>query len=420
MSYLSLFYTRFEFARRLGFFYGQSAVAGAVGGLLSYWVILKFPPESAGDSDSFTSGWKAWQILFLIEGGLTICIALAGFFWLPHGPSSAWFLSESERAWAQERVVRDRGGKMAAVETKQASDVERACEESPAAPQHAHTEEQTSLLLTRSPSRIPSDMTSDSGLTRRDVVSAILEWKIWYLLIVNMLSAMPASAFSVFLPLVMRGVGGASPSRANLLTAPAFATGVLVLFLFTYWSDARRTRLLPILAGLAVLLLGLCGVVALPRGATGARYVALCVMLGGTYVASPLTVAWLAGNVEAPSKRAVVLGINGWGNLAGVFSSLLFRPRFAPDYLVPFYVTLACVSVSLLGFAALRLMLAQENATRRAVLACWSKEDVERERVSGRGPLEEARTLAHGIMALVGIGDEGRQGEDRMTFVYGL
>ena len=417
VSYLSLFYTRFEFARRLGFFYGQSAVAGAIGGLLSYWVILKFPPS---DGDGATSHWKAWQILFLIEGGLTICIAFAGFFWLPHGPRSAWFLSESERTWAQDRVVRDRGAKMVAEgETKQASNIHRTRGESQTALQNADTEEHASLLLTRSFSGTPRNMASDSGLTRHDVVAAIMEWKIWYLLIMNVLSAIPASAFGVFLPLVMRGFG-VSPSRANLLTAPAFMSGVLVLFLFTYWSDSRRTRILPILVGLAVLLLGLGGVVVLPRAATMARYVALCVMLGGTYVASPLTVAWLAGNVESPGKRAVVLGINGWGNLAGVFSSLLFRPRFAPDYLVPFYVTLACVSVSWVGFGALRLILVRENLRRKRILAHWTAEDIEEERVSGLGPLE-TDTLAHRIMALVGVDAiKGRQGEERMTFIYGL
>ena len=44
--YLSLFYTRYEFAQRLGMFYGQSAVAGAFGGLVSYFVFKLFPSGS--------------------------------------------------------------------------------------------------------------------------------------------------------------------------------------------------------------------------------------------------------------------------------------------------------------------------------------------------------------------------------------
>jgi MFS family permease len=41
--YLSLFYTRYEFAQRLGLFYGQYAVAGAFGGLVSCLVFRIFP-----------------------------------------------------------------------------------------------------------------------------------------------------------------------------------------------------------------------------------------------------------------------------------------------------------------------------------------------------------------------------------------
>lgn len=398
----------------MGFFYGQTAVAGAVGGLLSYWVLLKFPenPE-AGNSD-----WKAWQILFLIEGGSTIVIALAGFLWLPHGPRSAWFLSEPERIWAEERILRDRGGIVVSDESKGPSDEQDSGVEEHGSLYSANAEG-AGLLLTPSYSRASANLTHDTGLTRHDIVSAVLEWKIWYLLVINILSAIPASAFGVFLPLVMRGFG-MSPSDANLFTAPPFAIGVLVLFMFTYWSDSRRSRILPILAGLTVLLIGLTAVVVFPRHATIPRYIALCIMLGGTYVASPLTVAWLAGNIESPGKRAVVLGINGWGNLAGVFSSLLFRPKFAPDYLIPFYVTLVCVLISWLGFALFRAILVQENRRRRRILAHWHDNDVEEERINGLGPLETSG-LRRRIMEIAGIDNvEGRQGDDKMTFVYGL
>jgi hypothetical protein len=42
----------------------------------------------------------------------------------------------------------------------------------------------------------------------------------------------------------------------------------------------------------------------------------------GSYTAPPLTVAWLAQNTPSPGKRAIILGFNGWGNLAGVIGSV--------------------------------------------------------------------------------------------------
>jgi hypothetical protein len=35
-----------------------------------------------------------------------------------------------------------------------------------------------------------------------------------------------------------------------------------------------------------------------------------------------------------PGKRALVLGVNGFGNLSGVIGSQLFRKSYAPEYLV--------------------------------------------------------------------------------------
>ena len=109
VSYLSLFYTRFEFARRLSLFYGQAAVAGALGGILSYFVFSQFNNRpNPNPEPSQDNGWKSWQVLFLLEGGSTVIVALVGFLWLPHSAKTAWFLSKEEREWAEERIRRDR------------------------------------------------------------------------------------------------------------------------------------------------------------------------------------------------------------------------------------------------------------------------------------------------------------------------
>lgn len=306
MSYLSLFYTRYEFAKRLGAFYGQYAVAGALGGVLSYAVFSAFPsrPEESENS------WKSWQILFMLEGTLTIVLALIGFVWLPHSPETAWFFTEKEREWAGKRVRLDRAS-MQAVYSKSVDD---------------DFEDETlsfesAQLLERERSRqsavsLPSDITKDVGLSYHDVLSAVTEPKVWSLLGLNILSAIPATAFSVFLPLVVRGFG-VPATKANLFTAPPFLLGAIVLWTFTWWSDRSKERLKPVLYGLAILLAGLTAVVMLPHESFVLRYLALCVLLGGSFVASPLTIAWLTGNIEEPGKRAMVLGINGLGNISG-------------------------------------------------------------------------------------------------------
>ena len=438
VSYLSLFYTRYEFARRLSLFYGQAAVAGALGGLVSYAVFSRFPPTGDDAQKADLTGWKGWQVLFLLEGGTTMVIAASGFLWLPHNARTAWFLSPDERIWAEERIRRDRNAadvhatprnkrREARPDNLAPDDEEQLA---PTASEEMHGLLHTDGDASKDPSTpaVSSrpNLTDDRGLSRADILSAALDWKLWYLLGCNILSAIPVTAFSVFLPLVLHPMT-TSPALANLLAAPPFLIGAAVLYGFAYWSDRSRQRLVPILWGLALLLCGLTGVVLVPRHAPAARYAALCLLLSGTFVASPLTVAWFAGNVPEPGKRSVVLGINGWGNIAGVVSSLLFAPRFRPAYTVPFFVTLACVLGAFAGYAVFRAVIIRENALRRRVLGGWSTDDVEAERRFGRGPLRRedwlARVGARGLsrrLARWTNAEEGRRGDERITFEYGL
>ena len=455
VSYLSLFYTRYEFAVRLGLFYGQSAVAGVVGGVLS-WAVFKRFPEGHGEGEDSQpgsgvaagGGWKSWEVLFMIEGCVTMVVAFVGFWWLPHSAGEAWFFTARERKWAEERIRLDRNE---ALHTNS-----HRCENTRTAADHmAETESQprhsnelcdaiddTAHLLETGHNTTPRlrkmstvstiSLTADAGLSKHDMVSAVVQWKIWHLLICNILSAIPATAFSVFLPLVMKQLSprlNLSPAASNLLSAPPFACGAIVLFLFTRWSDRIHKRLVPILWGLAILLTGLTLTVMTPVDSYVLRYISLCVLLSGSFIASPLTVAWLTNNTPEPGKRAILLGVNGWGNLAGVFSALLFTPDDEKEgYVRPFVITLLCVALAFAGFAVFRWRLIRENLQRDKIIVGWSQEERQREDligdVDGSSGLLESRprwNIVGGIDVPERLGLQGaRRGDDKLTFRYGL
>lgn len=44
----------------------------------------------------------------------------------------------------------------------------------------------------------------EAGLTKRDIIEAFTDWKVWWLLGVNICSSVPGMAFAVFLPLVVK------------------------------------------------------------------------------------------------------------------------------------------------------------------------------------------------------------------------
>ncbi len=159
---------------------------------------------------------KSWQYLFIIEGAATCLIASVAWFWMPLGPGSAWFLDEKDRAYAAERIRLDN-----AIYVQ-------------------HTYEDSGLESER--------------LTRRDVVETAKDWKLWYVLFFNILASVPGQAFSVFLPLVVKGLGYSS-INANLVSAtasqsrsladrdemsvPPYVCGAAGLYLFALSSDRR-------------------------------------------------------------------------------------------------------------------------------------------------------------------------------------
>jgi len=127
------------------------------------------------------------------------------------------------------------------------------------------------------------------------------------------------------------------------------------------------------------------------------RYICLCILVFGSYASAPLTIVWLAGNTPAPGKRSLVLGFNGWGNLAGVIGSQLFRAEYAPRYLPAFYASLGIIIVAWFGYDSYRFTLKYVNKRRARLMSGWTEEQIETEKR-----------------------DDVRYADKKYTFVYGL
>jgi hypothetical protein len=91
----------------------------------------------------------------------------------------------------------------------------------------------------------------------------------------------------------------------------------------------------------------------------------------------------------------LIIGFNGWGNLAGVIGSQLFRPQYAPVYRTPFYVCLGIIAFAILGYAFNRQLLIIVNKRRAAILANMTPEQLHDE-----------------------LTDDVRVGDKKYTFVF--
>jgi predicted MFS family arabinose efflux permease len=148
------------------------------------------------------------------------------------------------------------------------------------------------------------------GVTRRDVLDAVTDWRKLLTVVFNVLATLPVSAFGYFMPLIVKGMGY-SGVDASLMSVSPFVVGACGLFAFVYASDRLRERSIIVSSSMMLAIVGL--VVMYTSEKPELRYAFVHVCLAGAFTAGPLIVAWLAGNtpekvcLDLPSTSRTVL-----------------------------------------------------------------------------------------------------------------
>ncbi|KAF9884622.1 hypothetical protein FE257_001444 [Aspergillus nanangensis] len=338
--YMSLFYPKFSLGFRMGLFSGMYSVAGAFAGLLAYGLL---------HLDS--SVLKGWQTVFLFEGTLTVFMALLALFILPTSPATAWFLTPEERQHASQRMKRDAADELEGI-----------------------------------------DQRDENRILWTDIKDVLKDWKKLCIVVCNIMSVLPVTAFTTFLPMIVEGMGYEGV-KATLMAVPPFIVGTVGLIIIVRSSDILRERSLHTVFGMA---LGLIGCVVMATSSNPQlRYGFAHVCLAGVFAGGPLVAVWLAGNTPGRGARAVILGINGWSNLAGVIAGQLFKSSHAPSYRFPLIMTMILIAIGMVGFCAIRVTYMFENRRRRRIVASWEATDYTEEQVS-----------------------RDRRGDQRQTWIY--
>lgn len=89
-----MWYCTSELALRQGLFFSAASMAGAFSGLLAYAIAQM---DGVG-------GYAGWRWIFILEGLLTVVVAVAAFFLLYDFPDTAKFLTTEEKAWVVRRL----------------------------------------------------------------------------------------------------------------------------------------------------------------------------------------------------------------------------------------------------------------------------------------------------------------------------
>jgi MFS family permease len=92
--YITMWYARHEAQFRQALFFSAASVAGAFSGLLAFGIAHM---DGVG-------GLAGWRWIFILEGILTVLVAIAAYFTLFDFPETASFLTEEERAFVVYRL----------------------------------------------------------------------------------------------------------------------------------------------------------------------------------------------------------------------------------------------------------------------------------------------------------------------------
>ncbi|KAJ7156896.1 MFS general substrate transporter [Mycena crocata] len=288
---ITLWYCRDEQARPLACYFSAATLAGAFGGLLAFAI----------EKMNGLGGLRGWSWIFLVEGLLTVVVALVAFRTMIDEPSIASFLTPEERDHVMEVLRRDTAG------------------------EPSHFEMKFVWETLRSP-------------------------KSWLHACIYIGFCVPLYSFTLFLPTIIHALGF-SATNAQLLTIPAYAAGCLSTIVFGVLSDRARTRG-PFIAGLSLFgVLGYTLLLATDAETQPAVGYAGCVIAAvGIFPGVPLTLAWSAGNAGGSLKKAVIIALIGMvGNLGGICASFVYRTKDSPRFRLGHSVVIGFFCLALLG-----------------------------------------------------------------------
>lgn len=125
-------------------------------------------------------------------------------------------------------------------------------------------------------------------------------------------------AGSFFTPTILKQLGWTS-IRAQVMSIPIFITATVLALSAAILSDHIKHRFGFIMTGCCVTTIGYSILLAMHSVPVGARYFAVFAVVGGGYIAQPITLGWVNNNLGGHYKRGVGSAMMvGIGNIGGM------------------------------------------------------------------------------------------------------
>lgn len=263
------------------------------------------------------AGLTGWRWIFLVQGLITVTLAVASYWLLVDFPDSrrkTWsFLGQRERNWIVEKIQRDRGDSV-----------------------------------------VPK-------FNFKSFLKGGADWKIWVYAMIFCNSTTISYALAYSLPLILVNSLKFEPFTAQCLVAPPYVLAGLFMFLGGYLGDKYRIRGPIIIANMTLCLIGLPIMGWHPNPAV--RYFGVFFVTAGANANIPGVMSFQANNVRGQWKRAFCSAtLVGFGGIGGIIGSLVFRKQDAlTGYKPGMYTCVACALLNIILVSLCSLTFYFEN-----------------------------------------------------------
>ncbi|KAL4811444.1 major facilitator superfamily domain-containing protein [Aspergillus unguis] len=289
----SSWYTKEESPMRMAIWHAGNTISNIMSGFLAAGIL---------ENMEGTANLHAWQWFFLIEGMVSILVAVASFIFLPAWPHNTRFLSAEEREMAQYRVLLSNGG------------------------------------------------IDEVGGTWDGLKDAVKDPFTWFFCLMHF-ALVTAQSFKDFLPSIMKTFGF-DTMTTYLVQAPPYAIAYIFACAVAYSCGRLQETTYHIVLPIILSAAG-CGIL-IGTLNVGARYFGLVLLICGTYNGLNLQLSWETTVVPSPrAKKAALIAI---ANCISQ-SSHWFSPYFYPTSQEPYYrmggglLIMGCALVIVSAFA---------------------------------------------------------------------
>ncbi|KAL2838973.1 major facilitator superfamily domain-containing protein [Aspergillus pseudoustus] len=305
MSYLiGSWYRKDEIAKRSGIFNASSAVATMFSGYLMTGMI----------GLDGKHGFKGWQWLFIMDGVISLPIAVASIFLIPDSPENtrAWYFNENDKKIALQRMELEGRGK-------------------------------------------------PSPYTKAKIIKILKSWHIYLLPLIYVVQAVFA--------LWLKAMGTYSVAQINNYPTITSAVQIIATLVYAWVSDSvlgGKRHPLVIFSGIFSLILYIS--MAVWDIAEGWKW-ACFVLMGQSIALSPMIFTW-ANEIcsdDAEERAIVVAATNDFAYVINAWLPLIIWKQVDAPVFRKGYITAACMAVGLIAVASIIPALIRRDVRKRVV-----------------------------------------------------